>query len=467
MHGIQSSVTVINRLPSQVGGSDRLEDDPSNRQVNPIYGHEGIALWIDSTRIDSDVRRSFRDEDFDQRLVRMTFMRPTFREGVTAIELRPANTLFVNGNQSTMFQDSWEVNPFIGRKLTRISSREPLKTLEIFVPSDAPDFSAPIEALTGRREILSSMGNIISQLKSQKDGKPVPASAELEEKVPQYLARRRETGGALVVFALVSPTGLVNSSELDGLVQPSRGNVIEADMSLLRRALLAGAHLHRVTSGGGGWGKKQGLLSLDPDFDFEKHEDTGSLNAMLEGRGSRGRASSTNAVSPGDYVQFFASYEPEQQVLQNLDSPNIKDIDTSDWDGMKWIELAQPHNTIFGSLPSQDDFFMPLQDCKGPASRIIGIPGQFGMLSAGGTCLRRWKFERIHTRPDLGAIESEGDRGKLNQVAISRMDIPYGFWSIQSVNRLQRPPPKIRRVRVPARSEEQHSQSSSPQTSPA
>jgi hypothetical protein len=119
MHGIQSSVTVINRLPSQVGGSDRLEDDPSNRQVNPIYGHEGIALWIDSTRIDSDVRRSFRDEDFDQRLVRMTFMRPTFREGVTAIELRPANTLFVNGNQSTMFQDSWEVNPFIGRKLTR------------------------------------------------------------------------------------------------------------------------------------------------------------------------------------------------------------------------------------------------------------------------------------------------------------------------------------------------------------
>jgi hypothetical protein len=460
MQSIQSSVAVVNRLPSLTSVSDHAEVDSNGGQVKQICGHEGIALWIDSMRFESNILRSFSNGDLDQRLVRVTFMRRF--GGATAIELRPANTLFVNGIQSTVFRDSWAVNPFIGPTLKRVGHRQPLKTLEIFDQSDAPNFTAPIEALTGRREVLSSMGNIIRQLRSQKDGGPVPASAELEERVPQYLARRRETDGTLLVFALIWPRRVLETSQLDGLIQPSGGNVMEKDMPLLRRALLAGAHLHRVTSGGGGWGKKQGLLSLDPAFDFEKHEDTGSLDAMLDEAGSKDRATSMNAVTPGDSVQFFASYEPEQQVIQNLGLSNTKDVDTSDWDGMKWAESAQLQ-TVLGSLPSQDDFSMPPQDVKRTGSGIMGIPGHFGMLSAGGTCLRRYKLETSDTQPNLNVNEAEGERRKLKQVAMTRMDVPYGFWNVQSFN--PRLSPTIKRVRVTAQSEEPPSQVSNSQTS--
>jgi hypothetical protein len=452
MCGIQSSVAVVNRLPSRVRVSDRAEAVSSDEQVKPIYGHEGIALRIDSMRFGSDILSSPNNKDLVQPLVRMTFMHRL--GGGTAIELPPANTLFVNGNQNTMFQDKWTVNPFIGPKLKRISPRQQLKTLEIFDEADAPNLSAPIEALTGRREIMSSMGNVIRQLKSQKDGEPVPASAELEEKVPQYLARRREKDGTLTVFALVLPPGVLQTLELNRPVQPSEEGLTKADLSVLRSALLAGAHLHHVTSGGGGWGKKQGLLSLDPAFDFAKHEDTGSLDAMLGGNKSGGRASSMNAISTGDLVQFFASYEPEQQVLQSLDLPNTTDVDTSDWDAMKWTESARLQ-TILGSLPSQDDFFMPLQDIKQIGSSIIGIPGYFGILSAGGTCLHRYKFERSDMQPNLNPDQFEGGRGKLKQVALSKMDIPYGFWNVQFVN--PGISPSMKHVRMTVPSEEQSS----------
>ena len=441
MRGLQSSVAIVDRLPGQAFQGDRTDAITSNATARAIDGHEGIALWIDSMRIDPDLVTSADDDDSGQRLVRMTLMRPM--EGwssVTVIELRPSNTLFVNGSQSTMFQDSWAINQSEGTKWRRTGPRALLKTLEFFVPADAPVFSAPIETLTNRREILSSMGNVIRQLKSANDGRPLPASAELEEKVPQYLARKRDTDGTLLVFALVTRARITETLGLDGILQPSEANVIEADMSSLRRALLAGAHLHRVTSGGGGWGKKQGLLSLDPAFDFAKHDDTGSLDAMLQGENPGSGVSAMNAVNPGDFVQFFASYEPEQQMLRNLDSASTTDVDTSDWDGMDWMQQT-PLHTIAGSLPNQDGLSMPLQEGKQSQSIIIGIPDQFGMLSAGGTCLRRCKIEGGLRQPDTDANTGEGFQKEVKQLSVSRMDIPYGFWKAQSGNR-----PSMRRI---------------------
>ena len=471
MRGIQSSVAIVDRLPGQAFLGDRADAITSNATARAIDAREGIALWIDSIRIAPDLVTSIDDDDSGQRMVRMTLMRP--REGwdsVTVIELRPSNTLFINGSQVTMFQDSWAISQSEGPKWRRTGPRALLKTLEFFVPADAPVFSAPIEPLTGRREILSSMGNVIRQLKSANDGEPLPASAELEEKVPQYLARKRDTDGTLLVFALVTEAGITETPGLDVILQPSEANVIEADMSSLRRALLAGAHLHRVTSGGGGWGKKQGLLSLDPAFDFAKHDDTGSLDAMLQGENPGDGVRSLNAVKPGDFVQFFASYESEQQTLWNMESASTTDVDTSDWDGMEWMQQT-PLHTIVGSLPAQDNLSMPLQDRKQSQSMIIGIPDQFGMLSAGGTCLRRCKIEGRVRQPETDANTAEGVQKEVKQLSISRMDIPYGFWKAQSGNR-----PSMRRIpavkfrRVPVLTVAKNSMSinpSSPQTSAA
>lgn len=450
MRSIQSSVAVVDRLPSPAGVPDHVEAVSSNGQPKPVTGHEGIALWIDSMRFEFDKLPPVPNDDLVQRLVRVILMRRL--GGGTAVELRPANTLFVNGHHSTMFQHSWHINPFLGPKLKQTGGRQQLKTLEIFDEADAPSFSAPMEALTERREVLSSMGNVIRQVKSQKDGTPVPASSELEKKVPQYLARRRGTDGVLAVFALVLPRQMLGRPLGDGLIQPSEGSATEADLSLLRRALLEGAHLHRVTSGGGGWGKKQGLLSLDPAFDFTKQEDTGSLDALLYQEGSGSRANFMNAVSPGDFVQFFASYEQGQGAAQTDDLANIQDINTSGWDAVQWAE-SDRLQTLLGALPSQDDFLASSQGRGLGESKIIGIPGYFGMLSAGGTCLRRYTFDGSDPQADLHADENHGGRKEPRQVALSRMDVPYGSWHVQSIN--QRLSPSVRHARITASSEEQ------------
>jgi hypothetical protein len=57
-------------------------------------------------------------------------------------------------------------------------------------------------------------------------------------------------------------------------------------------------------SGGGGWGTKQGLLSLDPEttLNAEEHEDLESFIRSFKGEDAAGGG---GIVTPGSYVQFF------------------------------------------------------------------------------------------------------------------------------------------------------------------
>jgi hypothetical protein len=97
-------------------------------------------------------------------------------------------------------------------------------------------------------------------------------------------------------------------------------------------------------------------------------------------------------------------------------------------------------------LPSQDEFLMPPQEGKQTESQIIGIPAHFGVLSAGGTCLRRYRIAGTHIQPELDPNNAESNLAKMRQVAISRMDVPYGVWEGQSRN--YPPNTKIRRIRI-------------------
>ena len=103
-------------------------------------------------------------------------------------------------------------------------------------------------------------------------------------------------------------------------------------------------------------------------------------------------------------------------------------------------------HTIVGSLPSQDEFLMPPQEGKQTESQIIGIPAHFGVLSAGGTCLRQYRIAGTHTQPELDPNNAKSNLAKMRQVAISRMDVPYGLWEARSRN--YRPNTKIRRIRI-------------------
>ena len=77
-------------------------------------------------------------------------------------------------------------------------------------------------------------------------------------------------------------------------------------------------------SGGGGWGAKQGLLSLDPETTYAapEQDDIDSFIRAFEERNSRGNGQTSSAsggiVAPGSYMLFCA--EPQHMDESPSDS---------------------------------------------------------------------------------------------------------------------------------------------------
>ena len=155
----------------------------------------------------------------------------------------------------------------------------------------------PLVPITSFRTVHSALGNILKRF--EVGGEEVPASKELEEVVPRLLQERSkrmlgDIQGPLSVWALVVP------ARLAGRWRP--GLMESLDFQPMFRE---GCRLHKVLSGGGGWGAKQGLLSLDPEAKFSTtdEEDVESFErdflANREGGGGGG-----SIVGPGDEVMF-------------------------------------------------------------------------------------------------------------------------------------------------------------------
>lgn len=168
------------------------------------------------------------------------------------------------------------------------------------------------------------MGNILRQVsKFITDDSDlnagIPASAELEKELPRYVSEQGIPHQRVAVFALVEPAASFSTDTTDQNIQAS---------------LSKGSKIHRVVSGGGGWGKKQGLLSLDPEITFaagthsrETSLDevftwsseieavfTNDLPNFLEGLGlEENIAQLSQVASPGDYIQFFVTSEHDMK----------------------------------------------------------------------------------------------------------------------------------------------------------
>jgi len=112
----------------------------------------------------------------------------------------------------------------------------------------------PLIPLTAPRQVLHCAGNILRELSSPEDPNTgIPASRELESAVDSYLKENPQArpGRKLDIFALITPPGRKH---------PQWGRYEGIDPWDLQ----SGQKLRRVLSGGGGWGKKMGLLSIDP-----------------------------------------------------------------------------------------------------------------------------------------------------------------------------------------------------------
>lgn len=287
-------------------------------------------------------------------------------------QLPVANTLFHNGETSTLFAERWvfracktmvETNPAIRAIRTK---RAVLPQQLLHLPHFSPRLrlETSLIPITSTKLVAAATGNIIRQLHHGPniDSKgTVPASRELEEVISRKIESDTNLPKKLDIWALVTPRE--NRISWPRVWPEQHQTFVES-----------GSRIHKVLSGGGGWGPKEGLLALDPDSDYSSHgyETSGDF-------GEKGFFPET--VKVGDAVTFFTIFPRSLPEVCNgpLRAGPLRQFE------------ALTHSFCVGSLPSRIDELVDSNrgsnESKLPHEYLF-IKGHFGMLSEHGMSVR-------------------------------------------------------------------------------
>lgn len=264
---------------------------------------------------------------------------PTEKPATISLELQPfnrhrnhtyevhiplANTTFAVGHETVSmvvdFKKSSE-KPF--REISSVNTRNitvswpwPIQDDSRFDGSLA--LSTPLLPLTIPRKILTSMGNIVRQISGSKtNATTIPASSELETAVTSFFKTTNLPQSPISVWALVTPAKIYESQKANTPLlfrgSPQRLQKLWKSSNFIPDSdflppFKQGAHLHRVLSGGGGWGQKAGLLALDPVTNFAIDESDQQLYSSKDPDPTSFRKAMLGDVAPvGHYIQFFIS----------------------------------------------------------------------------------------------------------------------------------------------------------------
>jgi hypothetical protein len=326
-----------------------------------------------------------------------------------------ANTMFRNGRTSTLFASKWSrtgaTNTF--ERTQQVEKKSAMiypASLNSIVPLH---LKIPLVPLTPPRRVVSGLGNIIRQV-TNAEGNAVSASQELEASVDSYLEARSLNKQIVTVWALIIPDSIIMDRTGKGILIADPKQIKASWTGMPGSSMRSyvgnwlqqgrGATLHRVctypffpsscqvehhelketVSGGGGWGPKQGLLSLDPEtkpFDYEdtSHDFNSSdsvNNDQIQALG--------NIAKPGSWVQFLISHNltPSRPI-------DIVELGTVD-PGSESVS-----NLSFGCVASTiDEMPQPSADPSVPSESndtrpsVNGFYGQFGAMSEVGIFIR-------------------------------------------------------------------------------
>ncbi|KAI4285485.1 MAG: hypothetical protein L6R38_000582 [Xanthoria sp. 2 TBL-2021] len=294
------------------------------------------------------------------------------------IKLPVANTVFHNGRESTIQAQRWIVGETMLEPTLACIKRSWLheQVLRIAFPfPPEPDkfplqVVLPLSRISSRQRAAKSMGNVIRQLHSLEDtsdprqptfrSEAEPASKQLEHAVTQWIMKPGNETRAVEVWALVRPP-----TALQGFRH-----------GIFSKVVKAGGHFHKVLSGGGGWGNRQGLLALDPEVDFDITPELTMAQDFDNGSPEVGGNVSSQVVNPGDIVEFFARDPIE---LSSATPPTARSL-----------IFRCPPCLVFGTTPSTVD---AMPEPSGTAQRApsssdcIFVRRHFGMLSEQGVSL--------------------------------------------------------------------------------
>ncbi|KAK0881334.1 hypothetical protein LTR87_004873 [Friedmanniomyces endolithicus] len=425
--GLDVIIAVVDRLPSD---NDRL------------FGEEGMAYYFmrNAPPSPSSSRKAFNTNT--QKPGSITFELPFLPKRLWRyeIQLPLAQTIFSTGKVSTLVHTRYKNE--VSKGLV-IDEQQHLEAQSVVLPfrktNCAVATEIPLVPLTPLRIVRNSMGNIIRALSSataheeMRDkatpSEPQPASQELELAVTAYFKALGIPPEAVNVWALILPittrSGLNNEGPVSRRLRTLKPEAIpetwtsEAALmdlcmdTLIPRYFRSGGRLHRVLSGGGGWGKKAGLLSLDPDskyssrdlradegwdFDFDDESDGAVERQQRQALGE--------IVTEGESVMFLLAPRESECFTQSR---------AKTWSFLNRSDLA----AVFGAVPSTIDSVQE-ERSNGPGStadkppHVHHRPNFFGALSEGGLALT------ITSNPEVGNTKH---RGQVNSQ--TKLDVPF------------------------------------------
>ena len=399
-------------------------------------GREGIAvLMAESTQMAPDLFTTTGSTDklepavSDQRgtvsfhLQLSNSARRTAARGIAPekfasyeIGLPLANTVFRNGLTSTMFASRWVRSGSSMPLELRLVERRALRHQRILMPVNAApgnfngiSLQVPLERLTVPWIVASAMGNIVRQLYTDATASAtMPASEGLEIAVGSFMERRKDspTSPTFTVWALITPKERWHS-------EPT------AQDTTILGSLQSGSRLHRVLSGGGGYGKKMGLLALDPDTAYSSGS---KLSAFGTGEDlyQEEKEALGQVVKPGDEIQFFV----------NTPATRAKAAEERRM-GFEQAEID------FGTIPSTIDSIPSPSAETEKADGVLAINYRtdlFGALSEQGLSLTI----DSHSAESMEAFGAE----RLGRVVQTKMDVPFTRFRLRYYSGTLRAHPK-------------------------
>lgn len=419
-------LAVVDRLPAPgklVPNVESSANKSTRRFESFEEGHEGLAFQLTSTNDDTvrtssgvksgPIWRSNRYLTFVMR-ERSVYEEPWVTYGVS---VPLANTTFVNGRESTMVSTRWEKD-VSSQKIILIAAGEITDpSIHLALPlRGTSSLDVPLHRLTERRKVVSSMGNIIRQLAGRDESSsPIPASSELEGKVTELMNTRDQESGRFDIWALVERTFAEGACKetTDGPNAPK-----EIGDDHISEAIHRGARLHRVMSGGGGWGSRQGLLSLDPAFQLrsEKPIDASSIHdaGLFD---EHGKIPLEEVAKPGDFISFYMTLQRERHESSEkiLPSATDKKLQRPPYDENM---PRESFSRTFGVMPKSDPS-SSTSNLSEPTGRLTGklveFRNHFGVLSEEGIFMRIQRCKPAATKK----------RKTVEGIGMTKIDVPF------------------------------------------
>lgn len=308
------------------------------------------------------------------------------KHGEYSVQVPTTNTMFLNGQHSTMFSSEWYLDH--GKLTSLPESTKVVENLRIPLCLDDRklpthfSISSPLIPITYPRRVEASFGNVIKGLSEPQDNlSPFPASKELTEGIHGLLehihTNKFGSNDPLDVYAVILPPSsytrlVLKSNNLFLTQQPqwpqaewlSRSWESITDLKSARNPyniqdlLLEGATVHRVVGGGGEWGTRAGLITLDPisataSSSSMVEEDPNQLDSPIN--------FNLQSVAPiGSYIQFVAAIPTESGSKRSHHSQSIMRSIPSNYPPKKWsINLSACVGRIRDKVTSTEANFIP------------------------------------------------------------------------------------------------------------